>query len=142
MAERNERSGAAWGALFMRLVLGLTLMAHGLLRLTPSYAEKAGDLLFTKDVIGAKASLVFLGAGEIFVGTLLVIGLFVRLALVPVVVYFTAVGVHKVRAGEAIITPDGSSAEVYLLLLCLAFGILLLGPGKYSLSSVFSDSES
>ena len=79
------------------------------------------------------------GGGEIFVGVLLVIGLFVRLALLPLVVYFTAVVVHKVRSGDPLLSPEGSSAEEYLLLLCMAVGLLFLGPGRFSLQRVFSD---
>ena len=40
--QATDRSSAAWGTLFIRLVLGGFLVAHGLLRLVPAHAEKAG----------------------------------------------------------------------------------------------------
>ncbi len=127
----------AWGVLVLRLLLGSVMMIHGVLRLWPEQTpDAAGQLLFGKELLGSQGAVVVGGAAEIFVGTLLLIGLFVRLAVLPLLAYLTAVLVHAAKT-EPVLAAGGSAAEEHLLLIGMAISLLVLGPGRLSLQYMF-----
>jgi len=139
MGEQRGGSGLAWGVLVLRVVLGGIMVAHGFIRLFPGNVEKAAsDLVFPQAVLGAQASLVIVGAGEIFVGLLVLTGFFLRLALIPLIAYLVANVVHSAKT-QPLISPSGSSAEEYLILLLIALALLGLGPGRISLERFFRE---
>jgi putative oxidoreductase len=139
MADIKEPAGAAGGTLILRLALGGLFLCHGIMRLVPEFAAKAakgGESLLGTDVLGTQAALVVTGSGEIFVGALLVIGLFTRIALLPVIAYTLAVLVHLSRK-DFPLRPEGSVPEEYLMVLGIALALLAFGPGRYSLDRLF-----
>jgi len=140
MGEEKLGAGAAWGVFVLRLVLGGILLAHGLLRLWPSNVEKAAaSLVFPTAVLGAQTSLVIVGAGELFIGLLVISGFFLRLALIPLTAYLIANVVHCAKT-QPLLSPSGSSTEEYLILLLIALALIGLGPGRFSLERLFKSS--
>lgn len=137
-----------WALFLLRLTLGGILITHGTLRLVPSFAEKvapakvaamqapvektAGAVGVTEGIMDTKAARVLVGCAELFVGVLVVLGLFMRMALVPVAIFFVYEMVQQVRAGEPIVWYAGSRAEQFLVLLCLTGILMVLGPGRCS----------
>jgi putative oxidoreductase len=125
-----------WGVLVLRLLLGSVMMAHGVMRLWPEQGANAGGPLFGTELLGSQGAVVVAGAAEIFVGTLLLIGLFVRLTILPLLPYLTAVLVHRAKT-EPLISAGGSGAEEHLILIGMALALLVLGPGRLSLQHMF-----
>lgn len=77
--------------------------------------------------IGSTASLALLVFAEFFCSAFIILGLFTRLAAVPLVI---AMGVALFKAHKGQYFGEGESAGLYLV--CF-LAILILGPGKISL---------
>jgi putative oxidoreductase len=74
------------------------------------------------------------GGAEFFGGVLLILGLFTRLAAVPLVITMmvAVLAVHRDAFGL-----KQNGMEYALTLGCVCAGIALLGPGCYSLDALF-----
>lgn len=80
--------------------------------------------------IGGPASLALVIFAEFFCSALLILGLFTRLAAIPLIITM-AVALFKAHNGE--LFGDGETAAIYL------FGyvvVVLLGPGKISIDGL------
>lgn len=85
MLARLFRSAAPDAAVLIRLVVGLVFASEGIQKFLYSEAQGAGR--FTKIGIPAPEVMgALVGGVEIFCGSLLLVGLFTRLAAVPLVV--------------------------------------------------------
>jgi putative oxidoreductase len=82
--------------------------------------------------IGSTASLALLIFAEFFCSILLVLGLFARLACIPLII---AMSVALFVAHKGLIFGEGEHAALYIVI----FGSLLFtGPGRYSLDRVIA----
>ena len=116
------------GLLLLRIGMGaMLLFAHGWPKLL-HFGERAGQ--FANPIgVGPQASLVLVVFAEVLCAALVIVGLFTRFALVPLLVFFF-VAVF-IQHGQ---DPFGRKE------LAIAYGIAFLallftGPGRYSLDA-------
>ena len=123
---RTSDSALSIATLLLRVGAGaLMLVNHGLDKLM-HFAEKSGRFADPFG-IGSTTSLSLTVFAEFFCAAFIILGLFTRLAAVPLVI---AMSVALFYAHKGQFFGDGESAALYLT----AFlAILLLGPGKASL---------
>ena len=103
----------------------LMMVQHGLDKLM-HFAEKAPKF-YNLFGIGSTASLALLVFAEFFCAAFIILGLFTRLAAIPLVF---AMGVALFSAHKGDFFGQGENAGLYLV--CF-LAILILGPGKVSL---------
>lgn len=117
-----------WASLILRLTLGLLMLSHGIPKLmkllngTMEFGDPIG--------IGVPASLTLTVFAEVVCSLLIVIGLWTRLALIPLIITM-AVAVFIVHINDDLGTME--SALMYLLCYVALF---LLGSGTYSMDAV------
>ena len=112
-------------AFFLRLVLGGLMIRHGFDKLVHfnEYSKQFVNLLH----MGPKVSLSLTIFAELFCSAFLILGLFTRLATIPLIITM-AVAVFVAHNGE--IFGDGEHAALYLGGYLV---LLILGPGKASI---------
>ncbi|MFT3946102.1 MAG: DoxX family protein [Agriterribacter sp.] len=116
-------------ALFvLRITAGLMMIPHGYDKLV-NFAEKKNTFMNFLG-IGSTASLALVIFAEFFCSIFVMIGLFTRFTVLPLVIAM-AVALFKAH-GNAIFT-QGEKAGLYL---AIFLGILLVGPGKASVDGV------
>ena len=137
-ADGGRRGTQDLGLLLLRVGLGALLIAHGL--------QKAFGLWGGQGLGGFEQSLADLGyqhaniltyvgaGGQIAAGVLLILGLFTPLAAAGAVAYLinallAAVAAQPAHGYFAFFLPDGH--EYLVMLLVLAAGLTLTGPGRY-----------
>ena len=114
--------------LLIRIVFGVMIMKAGYDKLVHFNEMKSTFINFMG--IGSTASLLLVVFAEFFCGLFLVIGLFTRLASVPLIITM-AVALFKVHHSD--VFGDGENATLFLG----AFLVLLLtGPGKASVDGL------
>jgi putative oxidoreductase len=114
--------------LILRLSFGLLmLMQHGMPKLM-GFAEKSKDF-YDPIGIGSKASLVLVLFAEIFCSFFIILGLFTRLAVIPLIILMCVAffGANKGAIG---------GGEMALLYLTAYVVLLFLGPGKVSVDGM------
>jgi len=121
------------GPLLIRLGVGAVFAVHGWQKLNDGVSNFAGFLeslnVPLPDIV-AWLQVVAEGVG----GVLLVLGLFTRLATLPLIV--TMVGaILLVKVDVGFVEPGVTGAELEVALLAGLLGLLFLGPGRYSLDS-------
>ena len=123
---RTSDSALSIAAFLLRVGAGtLMLVNHGLDKLI-RFGDKAGKFADPFG-IGSTTSLALTVFAEFFCAAFIILGLFTRLAAVPLII---AMSVALFYAHKGQFFGDGESAAIYLV----AFlAILLLGPGKASL---------
>ncbi|HEY0057999.1 MAG TPA: DoxX family protein [Flavisolibacter sp.] len=128
---RTSDSALSIATLLLRVGAGaLMLVNHGLDKLM-HFAEKSGRFADPFG-IGSTTSLSLTVFAEFFCAAFIILGLFTRLAAVPLVI---AMSVALFYAHKGQFFGDGESAALFLT----AFlAILLLGPGKASLDRFIS----
>lgn len=125
----NYSAGAFnFAMLVLRLGLGALMMNHG-------YQKLVGfsDMLkqFHSMIgLGARVELSLVVFAEFFCSIFLILGLFTRLTVIPLIVTM-CVALFMAHKGE--IFKDGEVAALYL---CGYFVILILGPGKISVDGM------
>ena len=113
----------------LRVVPGLMMMVnHGYGKLN-HFAERK-DKFMDFLGLGSATSLALAIFAEFFCAFLLVIGLFTRFSVIPLVIIM-AVALFKANNGQ--IFGDGEDAAMYLTVFT---AILFLGPGKFSVDGV------
>ncbi|MBL7814331.1 MAG: DoxX family protein [Saprospiraceae bacterium] len=116
-------------ALILRLSLGLLMLNHGYPKLMQFFNGE--DIHFADPIfIGETASLVLTVFAEFFCSILIAIGLWTRLALIPLIVTMV-VAVGIIHASDPM-----DKKEHGLLFLLPYLALFLLGSGKYSLDAV------
>lgn len=116
------------GVFILRVILGAVLMNHGYQKLIAFSKIKHSFLNFLQ--MGSTTSLVLIIFAELFCGFLIMIGMFTRLAAIPItigmaVVFFVASGSNLFAEGER--------GGMYL---AAALLVLLCGPGKVSIDGM------
>ena len=117
-----------WASLILRLSLGLLMLSHGIPKLMKLMG---GNMEFGDPIgIGVPASLTLTVFAEVVCSVLLVIGLWTRLALIPLIItMFVAVFIVHIN-------DDLGTKELALLYLFGYCALFLLGSGKYAFDAV------
>lgn len=116
-----------WASLILRLTLGLLMLTHGfskLMNLTSGTMEFADPI-----GIGVPASLALTVFAEFLCSILIVIGLWTRLALIPLIITML-VAVFIVHQNDGL-----ADMEHGLMYLLSYFALFLLGSGAYSIDA-------
>lgn len=117
--------------LLIRLVFGLLMMNHGYDKLLHFSSKKAEFINFLG--MGQTFSLVLVVFAEFFCALFVVLGLFTRLSLIPLIITM-CVALFKVHHGDFM--GEGQMAAVFL---GAYLGLLLTGPGKISVDGLISN---
>lgn len=114
--------------LVLRLGVGVLMLMHGYDKLVHFAKYQQGFMNFLG--IGSTMSLALVVFAEFFCSLFLILGLFTRLAAIPLIIA-TIVMVFKAHKGE--IFGDGEHAALYLVGYLV---LLLVGPGRASVDSM------
>lgn len=128
-SNRTTSFQTSLGLLVLRIVFGLGMAAgHGWGKLL-SFGEKMKDF---PDPLGMGSPLSMGGAvfAELVCGVFLALGLFTRLATVPLM-FTMAVAAFLIHGADPLFGP-GPAKEMALLYLCGYAVVLITGPGKFS----------
>lgn len=113
---------------FLRVVLGVLLVAHGYPKLFKNFSQFAGWL----DTIGLRPGkfwALVAGIVEFFGGILLVLGIWVQLVGILFAIQMV-VAMWKLKWGKAPLTGQGGW-ELELLYGAVALAVAMMGPGMY-----------
>jgi len=126
----TKYSAGAFGAamLILRLGLGILMMAHGYNKLI-HFGEMQHKFMNFMGM-GSTMSLALVVFAEFFCSLFLVIGLFTRLAAIPLII---ATCVMIFKAHNADIFGEGEHAALYLTGYLV---LLFVGPGRVSVDSM------
>jgi len=114
--------------LLLRLGVGILMMMHGYDKLKNFSTIEPKFMNFMG--IGSSLSLALLIFAEFFCSLFLILGLFTRLAAIPLIIA-TCVMVFKAHNSD--VFGDGETAAIYLT--CYVV-LLLVGPGRVSVDSM------
>ncbi len=114
--------------LLLRLGAGALMMMHGYNKLI-HFSDKK-DTFMNFMGMGSTMSLALVVFAEFFCSLFLMLGLFTRLSVIPLIITML-VALFKSHNGE--IFGDGEEATLYL---SVYFVLLLLGPGKVSVDNM------
>ena len=124
-------AGAFNFAMFLlRLCVGVLLANHGYQKLIHFSTMKLTFMNFAG--LGSTTSLALVVFAEFFCSIFLILGLFTRLAILPIMVVMI-VALAKVNHGD--IFGDGEKATIYL---ACAITILFCGPGRISVDGMIA----
>ncbi|HTB51526.1 MAG TPA: DoxX family protein [Ferruginibacter sp.] len=114
--------------LVLRLVFGILIMSHGYDKLIHFGDRHASFMNFMG--IGSSLSLALVIFAEFFCGLFVILGLFTRLSVIPLII---VMAIAVVKAHHGAVFGDGQPATLYLT----AFIVLLfVGPGRVSVDSM------
>lgn len=119
-----------FGMLFLRVTAGALLMGHGYDKLV-NFAKYKGQFMSFLG-LGQTTSLALVVFAEFFCALFIIIGLFTRLAAIPIIVTM-CVALFKAHNGQ--IFGEGEMAMLYLA--CFVT-ILLMGPGRVSVDGMIA----
>ena len=128
MSARYSSGALDLALLVLRAGLGVLLMPHGYNKLTHFNEYKEGFINFLG--LGGPVSLGLTIFGEFFCAILLVLGLFTRVAVIPLIIVML-VALVVAHSGE--IFGDGEHAGLYLIGFVTLF---FTGPGRYSIDGL------
>lgn len=114
--------------LLLRLGLGILMIHHGYDKLV-HYSEKHNSFMNFMGM-GSSVSYTLIVFAEFFCSLFLIIGLFTRLAAIPLIIA-TLVMVFKAHNGD--VFGDGETAALYLTGYLV---LLFVGPGRISVDSM------
>jgi putative oxidoreductase len=114
--------------LVLRLALGILMMMHGYDKLVhfSQYSEKFMNFMG----IGSSMSLALCVFAEFFCSLFLLLGLFTRLAAIPLIIVCLVI-IFKVNKGDIF-----GHAEIVTVYLAGYLVLLLAGPGKVSVDGM------
>lgn len=122
-------AGAFSTAVFiLRITVGALMLNHGYYKLVHFADMQPKFINFLG--LGSTASLSMVIFAEFFCSVFLILGLFTRLACIPLII---AMGVALWKAHHFQVFGDGEKVTFYL---CAYVTLLLVGPGKASLDSM------
>ena len=126
----TKYSAAAFNAatLLLRVASGVLMMNHGYDKLV-HFAEKKNNFMNFLG-IGSTASLSLVIFAEFFCALFIIIGLFTRLATIPLII---TMGVALFMANNAQFFGDGEVSALYLSAYII---ILLVGAGRVSVDGM------
>lgn len=126
----TKYSAGAFNAamLFLRVVVGALMMTHGYDKLV-KFSEIKGNFMNFLG-LGSSVSLALLVFAEFFCSILLILGLFTRLATIPLIIAMGVV-IYKVAHMDVF-----EKAELPALFFISYVVILFVGPGKASVDGM------
>ncbi|KYG79118.1 putative oxidoreductase [Roseivirga ehrenbergii] len=129
LATGNHSSSTSTGLLILRVGLAIMMLTHGY----PKFLKLIeGNFQFGDPIgLGVEVSLILAVLAEFLCSILLIVGLFSRFALVPLMVTM-AVALFVVHSAD----PFGTQEKPAMYLLTFFF-LFITGPGKYSLDQKF-----
>lgn len=120
-----------WASLILRISSGVFMLTHGYPKMQKLFA--GGEIEFADPIfIGATASLVLTVFAEVICSVFIILGLWTRLALIPLIITML-VAVLIIHASDPL-----DVKEHGLLYLFPYLATFLLGSGKFSLDSMMS----
>lgn len=126
------------GLLIIRLVIGLSFMAHGaqkLFGMFGGYGIKGTGQWFESIGVKPGTTMAFMaGAGEFFGGLLFAIGLLTPLA--GIIIAFTMIMAIFTVHGQNGYWATANGYEYNLTIIAVTIGIALTGAGKYALDAI------
>lgn len=122
---RYSENSFSLGIFLLRACTGALLIPHGYDKMD-KFNEMAA-MMADPFHIGSSTSLVLVIFAELFCSILVVIGLFTRLACIPLIINM-AVAVFYAHKG--LVFGEGEHAALYLVIFA---ALLFTGPGKFSL---------
>lgn len=128
----TKYSAAAFnfGIFVMRVIMGLIVVNHGYSKLIKFSVLKHKFMNFMH--LGSTTSLSLIIFAEFFCGILLILGMFTRLAAIPVII---GMGVAFFIAMEADLFGKG---ELPGMLCAAAVAIFFVGPGRFSVDGMIN----
>ena len=129
LATGNHNSSTSFALLLLRVGLGVMMLTHGY----PKFLKLIeGNFQFSDPIgLGVEVSLSLAVLAEFLCSILLILGIFSRYALVPLMVTM-AVALFVVHISDPFGTQE--KAAIYLLTF---FFLFITGPGKHSLDHKF-----
>ena len=125
----NYSAGAFnFATLLLRLSFGILMMNHGYAKLS-HFNETAANMPHIFGMSGSVTTALVIFA-EFFCSLFIVLGLFTRLACVPLIICM-AYALFKAHNGE--VFGDGEKAALFLT---AYFVLIMVGPGKVSVDSM------
>ena len=131
LSSKTSSAQANIALLILRIGIGIIMIPHGYQKLI-NYAELEDKFLDFMG-LGKSISLSLTIGAELFCSVLLVIGLFTRFSLLPLIIAML-VAVFNAHHGE--IFGDGEHAFLYLLVYIY---LIITGAGKYSVDGLLFD---
>ena len=120
-------------ALFIRVVIGGTLMIHGY----PKLKSKEQSMNWMKSMGLPGATAVLAAILEFFGGLFLVIGLIVPIVALFFAIQFISITLMKKRKMKAVYVGSGKpSYEIDILYLVFAIILIVLGAGAFSIDAL------
>ena len=117
--------------LLLRLGVGILMMKHGYDKLIDFSNLEPNFMNFME--MGSKRSLELLIFAEFYCSGLIILGLFTRLASMPLIIA-TCIMIFKAHNGE--VFGDGQTAALYLISYLV---LLFVGPGSISVSALLEN---
>lgn len=127
----NENSWS-FGLAILRVGLGLIMLKHGLDKLTGFNEMRGMNQLF-----GSPTDLILVIFAELFCSIFLVLGLFTRFALIPLIITM-CVAFFKTHHHLIFTEKCEDSGQVALLFLIGYIALLFTGPGKFSIDRMIA----
>ena len=127
-------SATDWASLILRLLLGLLMLNHGYPKLMEFFSGE--EIKFANPIfIGMTGSLALAVFAEFFCSILIAIGLWTRLALIPLMItMFVAVSIIHLN--------DPMDKKEHALLFLLPYiALFLLGSGRFSVDALLSKNK-
>ncbi len=116
--------------LLLRIVVGLIMLKHGMDKLSSFNTDKNNfSYLF-----GAPTDYILVIFAELFCSIFLILGLFTRFALLPLIVTM-AIAFFKAHKGVILGAAGGETALLYLT---IYIALLFTGPGKVSIDKMIA----
>ena len=112
---------------------GILLFKHGMDKLQNFQKYESGFYNFLG--MGTKTSLTLAIFAEVFCSLFVIIGLFTRLTVIPLIIMFLVI-IFGANSGMPFLNSAGS--ELSVLYLCIFLAILFCGPGKISVDGMMS----
>jgi putative oxidoreductase len=130
----------AIGLLIIRVIVGLYFAAHGAQKAFGWFGgngpEKTGAFFEAIGIRPGKTMAIFAGIGEFIGGILFAIGLLTPLSAILII--GPMIVAIKTVTGKNGIFIEKNGIEYNLVLIAIALGIALIGPGTLSLDALFN----
>lgn len=128
LSTKYSKGAFNFAMLVLRFFLGLLLASHGYAKLIKFGSLKYKFMNFMH--LGSTASLSLIIFAELICGILLILGLFTRLACIPIIIGMSVV---VFVASNGLIFSGGERGMIYL---AATVTIFLCGPGKISVDGL------
>ena len=128
LSTKYSTGGFNFGMLVLRVVLGLLLASHGYMKLVKfgELKNKFGNFMH----MGSTLSLSMITFAELVCGILLILGLFTRFAVMPIIIGMSVV---VFMASHGHIFSSGERGTMYL---AATITVLFCGPGRISVDGM------